>query len=104
MIYFRSAHQERVRGLGRMAAVLAAPETIDGLVASIANLEIAARNSPRATTLAGSTDAVAELKRIAAARGIAVLDLDLDYPFHTAFMAPIKSAADRGSQTHHAAQ
>ncbi len=91
VIYFRSAHQERVCGLGRMAAVLAAPETIDGLVASIANLEIAARNSPRATTLAGSTDAVAELKRIAADRGIAVLDLDLDYPFHTAVMAPIKT-------------
>lgn len=91
VIYFRSAHQERVRGLGRMAAVLAAPERTEELIASIANLEIAARNSPRATTLAGSTDAVTELKLVAEDRGIAALDLELDYPFHTALMAPIQA-------------
>ena len=91
VIYFRSAHQERVRGLGRMAAVRATPETIEELIERIADLEIAARNSPRATTLAGSTTALTELKRIADDRGIAVLDLELDYPFHSAFMAPIQA-------------
>jgi acyl transferase domain-containing protein/NADPH:quinone reductase-like Zn-dependent oxidoreductase/acyl carrier protein len=91
VIHFRSAHQETVRGLGRMAAILAAPEVVDELIDSIANLDIAARNNPRATTLAGSTEAIAKLKRVAEDRGIALLDLDLDYPFHTAFMALIEA-------------
>ena len=91
VIYFRSLHQEQVRGLGRMAALLASPETVDELVTSIAKLEVAAHNNPRATTVAGSTEALAELKRIAEDRGIAFLDLDLEYPFHTAFMAPIEA-------------
>lgn len=90
VIYFRSAHQEQVHGLGRMAAVLAPPETIEELVKGIANLEVAARNNPRATTLAGSAEALAELKRIAEDRSIAFLDLELEYPFHTAFMTPIE--------------
>ena len=34
---------------------------------------------------------MAELKRIAEDRGIAFLDLELEYPFHTAFMAPIEA-------------
>ena len=91
VIYFRSAHQEEVRGLGRMAAILAPPETIEELVGGIANLEVAARNNPRATTLAGSTEALAELMRIAEDRGIAFLDLELEYPFHTALMTPIEA-------------
>jgi acyl transferase domain-containing protein/NADPH:quinone reductase-like Zn-dependent oxidoreductase/NADP-dependent 3-hydroxy acid dehydrogenase YdfG/acyl carrier protein len=91
VIYFRSAHQERVRGRGRMAAVRAASETIEELIERIPALEIAARNSPRAITLAGSTNALTALKRIADDRGIAVLDLGLDYPFHTALMAPIQA-------------
>ncbi len=90
VIYFRSVHQERVRGSGRMAAILATPETVEAVVASTPGLEVAAYNSPRATTLAGSPAALAELNRIAADRGIPVLDLDLDYPFHTVFMAPIQ--------------
>ena len=91
VIYFRSLHQERVRGLGRMAALLASPETVEELVMSISKLEVAAHNNPRATTVAGSLEALAELKRIAEDRSIAFLDLDLEYPFHTAFMAPVEA-------------
>jgi len=90
VIYFRSAHQETVRGLGRMAAILAPPETVDELVERIAGLEVAALNNPRATTLAGPIAALAELKRIADDRSIACLDLELDYPFHTTAMEIIK--------------
>jgi phthiocerol/phenolphthiocerol synthesis type-I polyketide synthase C len=90
IIYLRSRHQEQVRNLGRMASVLAPPEAIGGLTESIANLEIAAHNSPRATTLAGSTDALRQLKQIAEERGIPALDLGLDYPFHTTFMTSIQ--------------
>ena len=92
IVHFRSLHQERVRGMGRMAAVLAAPETIEELVASIDHLEIAAHNSPRASVVAGSTQALADLKRITEDRGIAALDLELDYPFHTNFMTPVRDA------------
>ena len=91
VIHFRSAHQEKVRGLGRMAAVLASPEIVHDLVNGIADIEVAARNNPRATTLAGSTEAMAKLKRTAEERGIAFLDLELEYPFHTRFMAPIEA-------------
>jgi len=91
VIHFRSAHQEKVRGLGRMAAILAPPEAIEELVKGIANLEVAARNNPRAATLAGSTEALTELKRIAEDRGIAFLDLELEYPFHTSFMTSIET-------------
>jgi len=91
VIYFRSMHQEDVRGLGRMAAILATPEAVDDLVRDIADLEIAARNNPRGSTLAGSNEAVAKLMRVADDRGIACLDLELEYPFHTAFMAPIEA-------------
>jgi len=91
VIYFRSLHQEKVRGLGRMAAVLASPETLDELIAGIAGLELAARNNPRASTLAGPTEALEELKSVAQDRGIACLDLELEYPFHTASMTLIKT-------------
>lgn len=98
VVYFRSLHQERVRGLGRMAAVLAAPDLIKELVEAIAGLEIAAHNNPRATTVAGPSEALAELERVAGDRGIAFLDLELDYPFHTALMSPIEAqlVADLG--------
>jgi acyl transferase domain-containing protein/NADPH:quinone reductase-like Zn-dependent oxidoreductase/acyl carrier protein len=91
VIYYRSLHQEQTRGLGRMAAILASPATIEELVKGIANLAVAAFNNPRAATLAGSTEAVAELKRAAEERNIAFLDLDLEYPFHTAFMTLIEA-------------
>ncbi|MFZ3357363.1 MAG: type I polyketide synthase [Xanthobacteraceae bacterium] len=91
VIHARSTHQEQVRGRGRMAAILAAPELINDLITRIAGLEIAAHNNPRATTVAGTAEAIAELKRIADDRGIAFLDLMLDYPFHTGLMGPIQS-------------
>ncbi len=74
VIYYRSTHQELTRGAGRMAAVFASAETLQPIV----------------ETIAGSIDGLAEFKRIAAERGIALLDLDLDYPFHTHLMAPIE--------------
>jgi phthiocerol/phenolphthiocerol synthesis type-I polyketide synthase C len=92
VVYFRSLHQEQVRGMGRMSAILAAPETIEELVAGIDNLEVAAHNSPRSCVVAGATDALVGLKRATEERGIASLDLELDYPFHTAFMTPVREA------------
>jgi phthiocerol/phenolphthiocerol synthesis type-I polyketide synthase C len=90
VIYFRSTHQELIKGAGRMAAVLAPYETARQLAEEVGNVEIAAINSPRAVTVAGPADALGAFKRLAERRGIALLDLDLDYPFHTTLMAPIE--------------
>lgn len=90
VIYHRSAHQELVRGNGRMAAVLASREAVEVFIKNFDNLEIAAINSPRALTVVGSAGSLEAFSKAAAVRGIAVLDLDLDYPFHSSLMDPIK--------------
>lgn len=90
VIHFRSTHQELIKGAGRMAAVLAPYETARQLAEAVGNVEIAAINSPRAITVAGPTEALAAFKGLVESRGIALLDLDLDYPFHTTLMAPIE--------------
>src|SRR5690606_20404562 len=41
--------------------------------------------------IAGATEALAAFRALAKERGVALLDLDLDYPFHTALMAPIEN-------------
>lgn len=90
VIHFRSKHQELTRNAGRMAAVLASAETVAPLARAAQGAEIVAVNSPRAVTVAGPTDALAKLKAAAEGQGITVIELDLDYPFHTALMAPVE--------------
>ena len=89
VIHSRSTHQELARGAGRMAAVLASVDVVEKMAELIEGIEIAAVNSPRAVTVAGPTAALAAFMELAETRGIAALDLDLDYPFHTAAMTPI---------------
>ena len=91
VIHFRSQHQELVHGAGRMAAVLSSLEELGQILGEIEGVEIAAVNSPRAVTVAGSAEGIANLKKIASGRGIALLDLGLEYPFHTALMAPVRA-------------
>jgi len=91
VIYYRSQHQELVRGAGRMAAVLSSLDELEYVLSGVEGVEIAAVNSPRATTVAGTAEGIANLKKLASSRGIALLDLGLDYPFHTALMAPVEA-------------
>jgi acyl transferase domain-containing protein/NADPH:quinone reductase-like Zn-dependent oxidoreductase/acyl carrier protein/short-subunit dehydrogenase len=91
VIYYRSKHQELTHGTGRMAAAFTTPDVIEELSKRIDGLSVAAVNSPRTVTVAGSIAALNEFKIAAAERGIAILDLDLAYPFHTALMAPMES-------------
>ena len=70
--------------------MLAPRETVEKLIESIGKIEIAATNSPRAVTVVGPADSLEALTKAATARGIAALDLNLDYPFHSTFMTPIK--------------
>ncbi len=90
VIFSRSQHQELVHGKGRMAAINLAADAVASLASEVGDIEVAAINSPRATTIAGSADALASFKALAQRRGIAMLDLGLDYPFHTALMAPVE--------------
>jgi phthiocerol/phenolphthiocerol synthesis type-I polyketide synthase C len=95
LIYFRSLHQEFARRAGRMAAVLAPPEAVMDLLAGFKGIEVAAYNGPRAVTIAGPADSLAQFAKAAKQKSVVCLDLDLDYPFHTALMAPIQAGLVR---------
>lgn len=90
VIFYRSKHQELVRYQGRMAVALVGPEAAQDLVGPIEGLEVAAINSPRAVTVAGSEEALKQFKAIASKKRIAVVELDLDYPFHTSLLNSIE--------------
>jgi len=90
IIYFRSKHQELTRNLGRMAAVLASADTVAPLAQAAPGTEIVAINSPRAVTVAGPRDALMRFRTLAEGQRITVIELNLDYPFHTALMAPVE--------------
>ncbi len=95
----RSRHQEKTRGVGRMAVLaLGDVEARAMLLGSCSRLEIAAINSRHSVTLAGDADAIAEFGTGAERRGIAWRALDLDFAFHSAAMEPIEQglAADLG--------
>lgn len=91
VIFYRSKHQETVRGSGNMAALLASPQEAAELIRSHEGVEIAAFNSPKAVTLAGPASSLERLQRTAKKQRIAYLDLDLPYPFHTSAMQPIRN-------------
>ena len=89
LVFIRSKQQERVRGLGRMMALRATAETVADMLQGTSGVEIAAFNSPRGVTLAGPADQLAAL--MTANPGVAMVDLDLDYPFHTELLRPIRA-------------
>jgi phthiocerol/phenolphthiocerol synthesis type-I polyketide synthase C len=90
VIYYRSKHQEAVRGAGRMAVINAPPDVAADLAHEIPGVEVAAINSPRAATMAGTGEAIAQLRALAKTRNIAFVDLGLDYPFHNSLLAEIE--------------
>lgn len=90
VIFYRSKHQELVRFAGRMAVAITPEENAAEIIAGIEGLEIAAVNSPRAVTLAGTDKALKQFKAVAAAKRIAMVEMDLDYPFHTRLLDAIE--------------
>jgi len=85
LIYVRSRNQEKIKGRGGMAAVLAGAEAAEAALAEFGGegLCVAADNSPRSTTLSGPEAAIAGFAKAARKKRIAVKRLDLDYPFHS---------------------
>lgn len=89
LVYFRSKHQERVRGTGRMLAVRATEPVLADMLRAYPEVEIAAHNSPTGFTIAGPAQQLAALT--GAYPKIPTVDLELDYPFHTSLLAPIEN-------------
>jgi phthiocerol/phenolphthiocerol synthesis type-I polyketide synthase C len=91
LVVARSRHQHARRGVGRMAALNAAPDVAEALLAGT-GVEIAARNAPAALTLAGPEAGLEAVRRAAEARRLPFIPLDLDYAFHSAAMDPVREA------------
>ena len=83
VIHHRSHRQEMLRGTGGMAAVSASREDLEELVGSTPGLQIAAINSPKTATVAGTSAVLSEAAVRARGLGVALLDLGIEYPFHT---------------------
>ncbi|MFZ0854411.1 MAG: SDR family NAD(P)-dependent oxidoreductase [Hyphomicrobiaceae bacterium] len=90
VILARSRHQEAARGCGAMAALRLGQEAAGESIAKsrIADLEIAAINSPRSVTVVGTQAAISAYAAFASAHGVGCKALDLDYPFHSRLLAP----------------
>jgi phthiocerol/phenolphthiocerol synthesis type-I polyketide synthase C len=92
VIFHRSMLQAQTAGRGRMAAIGLGPEEAEALIAEVGGwLEIAAINSPRAVTVAGSLEALETLRDRLADEGKFARILPLDYAFHTSAMEPIRA-------------
>lgn len=95
VIAVRSRSQQAQHGVGGMAVVgLDADVVAEALAGS--EVEVAARNSSAATTVAGTIAGLDALEISAREKGWRFTRLDLDYAFHSAAMDPIapRLAAD----------
>lgn len=92
LVVARSRHQQRMRGIGRMAALGATPDEAAELIVTTgaAGVEIAAFNAPAAVTLAGPEESLGMMRVAAEARRHSFLPLDLDFAFHSAAMEPVR--------------
>ena len=90
-IYSRSLHQELTQGTGAMAVIIGSREATEAILLELPDLSIAACNSPRAFTVSGPKADIARLSELARGHKARVRKLDLDYPFHSALMAPVEA-------------
>ncbi|MEH0574675.1 SDR family NAD(P)-dependent oxidoreductase [Streptomyces sp. B21-108] len=92
VVAIRSAAQGRTAGTGMMAAAAVGPAEADELIASSgAEVEVSAINSPSDVTLSGDREALEDIGKILADRGVFFRMLPLDYAFHSARMDPIRA-------------
>jgi phthiocerol/phenolphthiocerol synthesis type-I polyketide synthase C len=90
VIYHRSRHQELTENSGGMSVVLGPREAAEALVAEFPTLSVAAHNSHQCIVAAGPYSALESLAKAASKRKLRARQLDLAYPFHTAFMEPVR--------------
>ncbi|QKW37147.1 SDR family NAD(P)-dependent oxidoreductase [Actinomadura sp. NAK00032] len=86
----RSTAQARARGWGRMAAVGLPEDAARRLLAGHPGVEVAAVNTDRDVTVAGPEEALTALGEELAAGETFFRMLDLEYPFHSSAMDPVR--------------
>ncbi len=93
VVIARSRHQESVRGSGAMAAfMLSDREAQRFLKMTGANgVVVAAVNSWRSVTVSGPSEEIDKVLTAAATMRISARRLDLDYPFHSALVDPVRA-------------
>ncbi len=91
LIYLRSKHQEKVRGLGRMMVVAAEAAQVERLLQAFGEpgIEIAAYNSGTSTTVSGPAVMLKSFAKHCRAARVATVALDIDYPFHSSVLEDI---------------
>ncbi|CAH1195753.1 5-methyl-1-naphthoate synthase [Paenibacillus plantiphilus] len=91
IIYNRSRLLQRLSGIGGMAAVGATEAEAAVLLEEVKNkVDIAAINSPSSVTLAGDSDALEHVLRLAGEQSIFCRKLKVQSPFHSHYMDAIK--------------
>lgn len=93
VVIARSRHQEGVRGSGGMAALMLSDREARRFLktAGVPGVEIAAVNSWRSVTVSGSIPDIDRVLQAAADTRISARRLDLDYPFHSALINPVRA-------------
>lgn len=92
VVIARSRHQEAVRGSGGMAALMLAEREARRFLASadVPDVDVAAVNSWRSVTVSGPVEQVDRVLTAASEQRIGGRRLDLDYPFHSALVDPVR--------------
>lgn len=99
IIYIRSTAQGKTRGMGRMAAAGLGAEDAEKELSALGlseRIEIAAVNSPHNCTLSGDGEALEELGKTLAEKGVFFRMLDLDYAFHSRHMDKVRTFMEEG--------
>jgi len=89
----RSRHQESTRGTGSMAALMLSEREARRFLkmANAQEVDIAAINSWRSVTVSGPTPEIDRLLAAADKARVSARRLDLDYPFHSALVDPVRA-------------
>jgi phthiocerol/phenolphthiocerol synthesis type-I polyketide synthase C len=92
IVIARSRLQEGIRSSGSMAALMLGERDARQLLRTAATqgIEIAAINSWRGVTLSGPSSEIERLVAAATEAKISARRLDLDYPFHSALVDPVR--------------
>lgn len=93
VVIARSRHQEDVRGAGGMAALMLSDREARRFLktAGAPGVEVAAINSWRSVTVSGTIADIDRVLQAAADMRISARRLDLDYPFHSALIDPVRA-------------
>jgi acyl transferase domain-containing protein/NADPH:quinone reductase-like Zn-dependent oxidoreductase/acyl carrier protein len=93
VVIARSRHQESVRGSGAMAAFMLSDREAQRFLkmSGAGGVAVAAVNSWRSVTVSGPSEEIDRVLQAAATMRISARRLDLDYPFHSALVEPVRA-------------